>query len=99
MPFMFVDRHGRGTFPEEVCRDLGLDGSADANTLILAKTPNGTYEMFPATAVPEDQHWFYHPEMQDRMAAAEDDFRAGRYEQTNGPDAAQAYLDRLKKSR
>jgi hypothetical protein len=93
--FMIVDPHGRGTFPEQVRRDLGLDLD-DANLLLLEKTERGTYEIVPATLIPRDQMWFRHPEMQARVAEAEADFRDGRFRRTETPDRAQAYLDSLK---
>ena len=55
------------------------------------KTPHGTNEVVPA-----DQAWFYHPEMQARVAEAEADFREGRFTRTGTPEEAQAHLDRLK---
>jgi bifunctional DNA-binding transcriptional regulator/antitoxin component of YhaV-PrlF toxin-antitoxin module len=94
MTFMSIDRRGRGTFPEEVRRDLGLD--EDANLLILEKTPRGTYELVPAALIPREQIWFHHPEMQARVADAESDFREGRSTYTPTPEAAQQFLDSLK---
>lgn len=38
----------------------------------------------------------YAPEIQERIAEAEADFREGRYTQTETPEEAQAYLDCLK---
>jgi len=96
MPFMTVDKRGRGTFPEEVRRELGL-GSADTNLVILERTDRGTFELVPATLVPKDQLWFHHPEIQARIAEAETDFREGRSTRTDTPDEAQAYLDSLKR--
>lgn len=94
MTFMTIDRRGRGTFPEEVRRELGLDD--DTNLLILEKTPRGTYELVPAALIPKDQMWFHHPEMQARIAEAEADFREGRSTYTATPEEAQAFLDSLK---
>lgn len=95
MAFMTVDKRGRGTFPEEVRRDLGLD-SEDTNLILLEKTERGTYELVPATLLPRDQLWFQHPDMQARVAEAETDFREGRFTRTDTSEAAQAYLDGLK---
>lgn len=95
MSFMTVDKRGRGTLPEEVRRDLGLDAE-DTNLVILEKTERGTYELVPAALVPKDQLWFHHPEMQARVAEAEADFGQGRFTHTATPDSAQAYLDSLK---
>jgi bifunctional DNA-binding transcriptional regulator/antitoxin component of YhaV-PrlF toxin-antitoxin module len=96
MAFMTVDRRGRGTFPEEVRRELGL-GSGDTNLVILERTGRGTFELVPAALVPKDQLWFHHPEVQARIAEAEGDFREGRFVRTETPDEAQAYLDSLKR--
>lgn len=94
MTFMTIDRRGRGTFPEEVRRDLGLDD--EANLLILEKTARGTYELVPAALIPKDQIWFHHPEMQARISQAESEFREGRSKYTATPEEAQQYLDTLK---
>jgi bifunctional DNA-binding transcriptional regulator/antitoxin component of YhaV-PrlF toxin-antitoxin module len=95
MTFMLVDKRGRGTFPEEVRRELGLAG--DTNLVLLSKTPHGTIELIPAALVPRDQLWFHHPDIQDRIAEAEADFAAGRSTRSDTPEDAQAYLDRLKR--
>jgi len=96
MPFMTVDRRGRGTFPEEVRRELGL-GSDDANLVILERTERGTFELVPAALVPKDQLWFHHADIQARVAEAEADFREGRFTRTDTLDEAQAHLDSLKR--
>jgi len=57
MTFMTVDRRGRGTLPEEVRRGLGI-GTEDTTLVILEKTERGTYELVPASLVPNDQLWF-----------------------------------------
>jgi hypothetical protein len=49
--------------------------------------------------VPKDQLWFCHPEMQARVARAEEDFASGRATHTETPEQAQAFLDGLKKGR
>ena len=95
MAFMTVDKRGRGTFPEEVRRDLGLDAE-EGNLVILEKTERGTYELVPAALVPKDQLWFHHPEMQQRVERAEADFREGRSTAADSPESAQAFLDQLK---
>lgn len=56
----------------------------------------GNLELVPATLVPSDQIWFHHPEMQARVAQAEEDFVAGRATRTETPQDAQALLDSLK---
>jgi bifunctional DNA-binding transcriptional regulator/antitoxin component of YhaV-PrlF toxin-antitoxin module len=95
MVLMKVDKHGRGTFPEEVRRDLRLD-SEEGGVVFLHKTGRGTYELVSAALLPQDQFWFHHPEMQKRMEAAAADFDAGRSTRTVTPEAAQAFLDGLK---
>jgi len=95
MTFMLVDKRGRGTFPEEVRRELGLVGE-DANLVLLSKTSHGTIELIPAALVPRDQLWFHHPDVQERVAEAEADFAAGRSTRSATPEDAQAHLDRLK---
>lgn len=94
MTFMTIDRRGRGTLPEEVRRELGLDD--EYNLVIVEKTPRGTFELVPAALIPRDQLWFHHPEMQARIAQAEADFREGRSTYTATPEEAQAFLDSLK---
>jgi bifunctional DNA-binding transcriptional regulator/antitoxin component of YhaV-PrlF toxin-antitoxin module len=95
MTYMVVDKRGRGTFPEDVRRELGIGGE-DGQILLLSRTPHGTIELVPAVLVPRDQFWFHHPEMQQRIGEAEADFREGRSTRTDTPEEAQAFLDRLK---
>ena len=92
--FMTIDRLGRGTLPEQVRRDLGLD--QDQNLLVLTKTLGARDELVPAARIPRDQVWFHHPEMQARIAQAEADFREGHVTYTATPEEAQAFLDSLK---
>ncbi|MGH7575571.1 MAG: AbrB/MazE/SpoVT family DNA-binding domain-containing protein [Longimicrobiales bacterium] len=94
---MTVDRRGRGTFPEEVRRELGI-GDADTTLVILERTQHGTYELVPASLVPKDQLWFHHPEMQRRLDNAEADFRDGRSTRVATPEEARSFLDSLKDS-
>lgn len=98
MTFLTVDRRGRNTLPEEVRQDLGI-ADQETSFVLLEKTSRGTYELVPASLVPNDQLWFHHPEMQDRMARAEADFREGRSTQAATPEEAQSFLDGLKKGR
>ena len=92
--FVTVDAKGRATLPEEVRRGLGIRGG---DLLLLERTQFGTYELVPASLVPNDQLWFYHPEMQARIAKAEADFAAGRFTTTRTLEEAQAFLDSLKR--
>jgi bifunctional DNA-binding transcriptional regulator/antitoxin component of YhaV-PrlF toxin-antitoxin module len=96
MVFLTVDKRGRNTLPEEVRRDLGI-GDEDTTLVLLEKTGHGTYELVPASLVPRDQLWFHHPEMARRVAQAEADFQEGRSTRADTADAAQAFLDGLKR--
>lgn len=95
MIFLNVDKRGRSTLPEDVRRNLGIEGGEGA-LVILERTARGTYELVPAALVPRDQLWAHHPEMRERIQEAESDFRAGRSARTKTPDDAQRYLDSLK---
>jgi AbrB family looped-hinge helix DNA binding protein len=91
--FLTLDKKGRTTLPEEVRQALGV-GAGDF--LLLERTDRGTYELVPATLVPNDQLWFHHPEMQDRVRRAEEEIASGRSARTETPAEAQAFLDSLK---
>lgn len=91
--FLTLDKKGRTTFPEEVRQALGV-GAGDF--LLLERTDRGTYELVPATLVPNDQLWFHHPEMQDRLRRAEEEIASGRLTRTQTPADAQDFLDSLK---
>jgi bifunctional DNA-binding transcriptional regulator/antitoxin component of YhaV-PrlF toxin-antitoxin module len=95
MIFLTIDKRGRSTLPEDVRRDLGIEGGEGA-LVILEKTARGTYELVPAALVPRDQLWIHHPEMRRRIEEAEGDFRAGRSTRKATPDEVQQYLDSLK---
>ena len=95
MAILEVDKHGRNTLPETVCRTLGI-GEGGATFVLLNKTTRGTYELLPAAAVPRDQIWAHHPEMKCRTGEAEVDFLEGRTTNTSTIEEAQAHLDRLK---
>lgn len=43
----------------------------------------------------DDWHWFDHPEMQARIAEAEEDRRVGRVTRVDTPEAFEAYLNSL----
>jgi AbrB family looped-hinge helix DNA binding protein len=92
--FVTVDAKGRATLPEEVRRTLGIRGG---DVLLLERTQHGTYELVPASLVPNDQLWFYHPEMQARIAKAEANLAAGRSTTTRTLQEAQGFLDSLKR--
>jgi AbrB family looped-hinge helix DNA binding protein len=93
--FLTLDKKGRTTFPEEVREALGVQAG---DFILLERTGKGTFELVPASLVPNDQLWFHHPEMQARVARAEEDFASGRATQTKTPEGAQAFLDSLKKA-
>lgn len=91
--FLTLDQKGRATLPEEVRTALGVEAG---DFILLERTERGTFELVPATLVPNDQLWFHHPEMQARIARAESDFAEGRSTRTESPAEAQAFLDSLK---
>src|SRR5436305_12398573 len=91
--FLTLDKKGRTTFPEEVREALGV-GAGDF--ILLERTERGTFELVPATLVPTDQLWFYHPEMQAQIARAEEDCAVGRATRTETPELAQAAHDAFK---
>src|SRR5437868_3327280 len=92
--FLTLDKKGRTTLPEEVRQALGV-GAGDF--LLLERTDRGTFELVPATLVPNDQLWFQHPEMRARVARAEESFDRGLSTRTETPEQAEAFLDSLKK--
>ncbi len=94
--FLTVDKKGRATLPEQVRSDLGV---RSGDLLILERTEKGTWELVPASLVPRDQLWFHHPEMRKRLEEAEADFAGERTTRTRTPAQAQAFLDRLKRTR
>jgi bifunctional DNA-binding transcriptional regulator/antitoxin component of YhaV-PrlF toxin-antitoxin module len=90
-----IDPKGRTTLPREMRDALGLS----SDTLLrVDRTDSGTFELVPVELVPRDQMWFHAPETQSRIAAAEEDFRAGRFTHTRGSAETQRYLDSLKKT-
>jgi len=91
--FLTLDQKGRTTLPEEVRSALGVE---PGDFILLERTERGTFELIPASLVPNDQLWFHHPEMQARVARAERDFAEGRSTRTKTPEEAQAFLDSLK---
>jgi AbrB family looped-hinge helix DNA binding protein len=91
-----LDKKGRTTLPEEVRAELGLKAG---DLLILERTDRGTFELVPASLVPNDQLWFYHPEMQTRIRKAERDLREGRFKTFATLGEVKSYLDSLKTRR
>jgi AbrB family looped-hinge helix DNA binding protein len=91
--FLTLDQKGRTTLPEEVRSALGVEAG---DLILLERTERGTFELIPATLVPNDQLWFQHPDVQARVARAESDFAAGRSTRTKTPEEAQILLDGLK---
>lgn len=92
--FLTLDQKGRATLPEEVRKVLGVEAG---DFILLERTERGTFELVPATLVPNDQLWFHHPDIQARVARAEADFAGGRSTRTSSPEEAQEFLDSLKK--
>lgn len=93
--FLTLDKKGRTTFPEEVREALGVQAG---DFILLERTAKGTFELVPASLIPNDQLWFHHPEVQARIAKAEADFASGRATKTKTPQEAQAFLDGLKQA-
>jgi bifunctional DNA-binding transcriptional regulator/antitoxin component of YhaV-PrlF toxin-antitoxin module len=91
--FLTLDQKGRATLPEEVRTALGVEAG---DFILLERTERGTFELVPASLVPNDQLWFHHPDVQARVARAESDFAEGRSTRTEGSEEAQAFLDSLK---
>jgi AbrB family looped-hinge helix DNA binding protein len=91
--YITLDKKGRATLPEEVREALGV---AEGDFVLLEKTARGTYELVPASLIPRDQLWFYHPEMQERIARAERDIREGRGTRTRSIAEAQRFLASIK---
>jgi AbrB family looped-hinge helix DNA binding protein len=91
--FLTLDKKGRTTLPEEVRKVLGVEAG---DFILLERTERGTFELVPASLVPNDQLWFHHPDMQARIARAEEDLASGQASRTDTPDQAQALLDSLK---
>jgi AbrB family looped-hinge helix DNA binding protein len=89
-----LDKKGRTTLPEEVRSELGLKAG---DFVILERTERGTFELVPASLVPNDQLWFYHPEMQRRIRDAEASIASGHATRTEGLAAVRRHLDSLKR--
>jgi AbrB family looped-hinge helix DNA binding protein len=91
--YITLDKKGRATLPEEVREALGL---REGDFVLLEKTERGSYELVPASLIPNDQLWFYHPEMQKRISRAERDIREGTGTLTRTVAEAEAFLASLK---
>jgi bifunctional DNA-binding transcriptional regulator/antitoxin component of YhaV-PrlF toxin-antitoxin module len=91
--FLTLDKKSRITLSQEVREALGVTAG---DFILLERTDRGTFELVPATPVPNDQLWFHHPEMQTRIAKAEEDFASSRFTRTTTPQEAQDFLDGLK---
>ena len=91
--FLTLDKKGRATLPEEIRPGRGV-GAGDF--LLLERTDHGTFELVPATLVPNDQIWFHQPQMQTRNRRAEGQIASGQATRTETPAQAEALLDSLK---
>lgn len=83
--YLTLDKKGRATLPEEVREALGV-GPGDF--VLLERTAGGGYELVAAELVSKDQKWFYHPEMQERVRAAEGEILAGTARRESAGDLA-----------
>lgn len=81
--YLTLDKKGRATLPEEVREALGV-GPGDF--VLLEPTAGGGFELVAAELVPKDQKWFYHPEMQDRISAAEGEILSGTARRESAAD-------------
>lgn len=90
-----LDGEGRVMLPKSVRATLGLK---DGDTLLLVQNSTGGFQIIPATRIPADQRWFYHPEMRERVRGAEADLREGRFTRTRTPREAEEFLKQLKDS-
>ncbi len=91
-----VGDKGRVTLSENVRKHLGV---AEGDVVLIELGENGTAEIIAATLVPRDQVWFLHPEMQQRIAEAHGDVKAGRITAVSGKAEVRAHLARIKKRR
>ena len=91
--FLKVDEKGRTTIPQEMRRRLGLN---ENSLMRVDRSEDGSFELVPSAVIPNDQLWFHSPEMKKRIAHAEESRRNGKVTRVNGPEEAQAHLDRLK---
>ena len=66
-----MDAEGHLTLPEEIRRALQADGKA----ILLVRT---TEEGVTMQAIPEEDAWAYTPEMRQRIAQAQQEFREGK---------------------
>ena len=83
--YLTVDKKGRANLPEEVSEALGGGPGA----FVLRDRPAaGGYELVAAELLPRDQRWFYHPEMQERLRAAEQEIRSGAVRRESVADLA-----------
>lgn len=86
--YLTLDKKGRATLPEEVREALGV-GPGDF--VLLERTAGGGYELVAAELVAKDQKWFYHPEMQERVRAAEEEILSGTARRESAADLARRF--------
>ncbi|MDQ3515180.1 MAG: AbrB/MazE/SpoVT family DNA-binding domain-containing protein [Gemmatimonadota bacterium] len=91
--FLTVDHKGRTTIPQGMRRELGI---GEGTQIRVERSDDGVFALVPGEVIPHDQLWFHTPEVQAGISKAEKDFRDGRSTRTDGPEAAQRYLDSLK---
>ncbi len=81
--YLTLDKKGRATLPEEVREALGV---VPGDFILLDRTERGTYELVPATLVPKEDLWHFHPELRERLREAEENFREGRSYRASGEE-------------
>jgi bifunctional DNA-binding transcriptional regulator/antitoxin component of YhaV-PrlF toxin-antitoxin module len=91
-----VGDKGRVTLSEDVRKHLGI---TEGDVVFIELTEPGVAEIVPAAVVPRSQVWFFHAEVQQRMAEAHADIAAGRTTSIHNAAELRAHLSRLKKPR
>ena len=91
--YVTIDGKGRGSFPQDVRKALGLD---EGDQFRVERLADGRFELVPVETVPRDQLYFHADGMRERVARAEASFRAGTATRTSGEPETQAFLDSLK---
>ena len=61
-------------------------GVGPGDFVLLERTAGGGFGLVAAELVPKDQKWFYHPEMQDRIRAAEGEILSGTTRRESAAD-------------
>lgn len=87
-----VDDRGRITIPKKVREALELEEGVN----LMLRVAEDRLELVPMTLVPRDQGWFYREEVQDRLAEASRDVKAGRTEEVESVAELERHLGALR---